>query len=103
MPVVPVVPLAIGSISGPGPINVMNYLGERSSPLDVRRRRKFNLETMRRLGTPVLIKHMYNDQDVKEGIARKSAGMASAYGQPRHDDPLSYGAGFTSIEDSPDD
>lgn len=81
-----------------GPANVMHYLGEDWVPRDVVRRRKYALETLRRMGTPVIIKHMFNDQDRKAGIAEKSPGMARAYGQTRHDDPLSYGTGFVSVE-----
>jgi hypothetical protein len=77
---------------------VWDYLGEDWVPGDVRRRRKWNLETMRRLGTPVLVKHMYTARDEKLGVAVKSPGMDTVYGQPRHDDPLSHGVGFVSVE-----
>jgi hypothetical protein len=86
-----------------GLIKVTNYYGEAWVPQDIRRRRRYNLETMRRLGTPVVIKHMYNDHDVKLGLARKVESVASAYGQPRHDDPLSFGVGFASVENSPNE
>lgn len=102
-PIVPVVTPVAGPLAAYGPINVMKYVGEGYVPSDVKRRRTYNLETMRRLGTPVLIKHMLNDQDARLGVAKKSPGMDSTYGQPRHDDPLSFGAGYVSVQDSPDE
>lgn len=83
-----------------GIIDVRNYLGEDWVPKDVRRRRMYNLQTMRRMGNPVLVKHMWNDQDRKEGLAERSPSMMRAYNQPRHDDPLSHGVGFVSVEKS---
>jgi hypothetical protein len=46
---------------------------------------------------------MYNDQDFNEGEALRSPSLVSAYGQPRHDDPLSYGVGFVGPEFSPNE
>lgn len=83
--------------------DVMSYLGEGWVPQDVRRRRKLVRDAVRRAGTPVVVKHMYNDQDVTEGRAVESSTFASAYGQVRHDDPMSYGVGFVSAELSPDE
>jgi hypothetical protein len=98
----PVSPVPLGS-AGQGPVNAMSFLGEGWVPQDVRRRRRQNLETMRRLGTPVVVKHMYSDRDVKNGDARRSPSMDSVYDQVRHDDPLSYGVGFVGIEDASDE
>lgn len=83
--------------------NVIRYVGAPNTPGDVRRRRKWNLETMRRVGTPALIKKMYTDRDVQEGIAVPSPTFDSVYEQTRHDDPLSYGVGFVSVELSDDE
>lgn len=79
---------------------VTKYLGDKNVPGDVRRRRRWIYDAMRRLGTPVLIKHMYNAIDVENGIAEPSAVWDSVYGQTRKDDPLSHGAGYVSIEKS---
>ncbi len=98
----PVVPISYGT-PGDGPINVMDYLGESWVPHDVRRRRRWNLQTARRMGTPVVIKHMYNDRDVKNGLAMKSPTNATSYGQVRHDDPVSHGMGYVSIERATDE
>lgn len=72
-------------------------------PRDIKQIRRGNLEMMRRLGTPVVVKHMYNDRDVQDGIAEPSPNFSSIYGQPRHDDPVSHGAGFVSVEKADDE
>lgn len=79
---------------------VMNYLGEPNVPRTIRRQRAANLETMRRFGAPVIIKHMYNPIDVQNGIAEPSPNFSSIYGQTRKDDPLSHGVGYVSVEKS---
>jgi hypothetical protein len=85
------------------PINAIRYAGEQHVPQDLRRRRKQVQETMRRMGTPVLVKHMYNDRDVQNGIAKASPNFDDIYKQTRHDDPISHGIGFVSVEDSEDE
>lgn len=81
--------------------NVIRYLGDSGVPQDILRRRRLSLETMRRMGTPVLIKHMLTIQDVEEGTAESSVGLDTIYQQPIHDDQLSYGIGYTSVERAP--
>ena len=83
-----------------GPINVIRYVGEGYIPQDIKRRRKQNLESMRRMGTPVIIKHMFNAEDVEKGVAETSPNFSHAYGQVRHDDPISHGVGYVSVEKS---
>jgi hypothetical protein len=78
--------------------NVIRYEGEGEVPFDIRKRRKQSQETMRRMGTPVLIKHMYNIDDVAKGIATESVNWDTIYGQSTHDDPSSHGPGFVSVE-----
>lgn len=81
--------------------NVIKYYGELNTPQDILRRRKQSLETMKRLGTPVLIKKMYTVDDVEKGIATESPNFATAYGQSTHDDEISYGVGYCSVETQP--
>lgn len=80
-------------------INVMEYFGESNVPRDVWRRRKSNMDAMKRFGSPVIIKHMYNDEDVQEGRAVRSPNFDDDYGQTRNRDPLSHGAGFVGAVD----
>lgn len=81
--------------------NVIRYFGEGVVPQNIKRRRKSSMEVMRRMGTPVLIKHMYNIADVEKGIATESPNFDTIYKQSTHDDPLSYGVGFVSVETQP--
>jgi hypothetical protein len=80
--------------------NVIHYLGDAHVPQDARRRRMQVMQAMLRMGTPVILKHMYNIDDVNKGIAKKSPTWDDIYGQERHEDPFSHGVGFVSIEDS---
>ena len=80
--------------------NVIRYLGEGYIPHDVKRRRKYIMQSMRRMGTPVLIKKMYTPEDLENGVAERSPNYSSAYGQTRHNDPFSHGVGFVSVERS---
>jgi hypothetical protein len=81
--------------------NVLRYTGDSGVSQDILRRRRLSLETMRRMGTPVLIKHMYTIEDVEKGIAEPSVGLDTVYQQPIHDDQLSYGIGYVSVEKTP--
>lgn len=78
--------------------NVIRFCGDSGIPQDILRRRRLSQETMRRMGTPVLIKHKYNIQDVEKGIAEPSANFDTIYQQPIHDDEFSYGVGYASVE-----
>lgn len=79
--------------------NVIRYLGAENVPRNIRRQRANNLDTMRRFGTPVLLKRMLTDRDRRDGKAIPSPNYSSIYGQVRHDDPLSHGIGFVGAED----
>jgi hypothetical protein len=83
--------------------NIINYEGEENVPRDVRRRRHQVMELMRRMGTPVIIKHMYNTDDVDNGIAERSPGYDDIYDQSSHMDHLSHGIGWVSVEKSPNE
>lgn len=81
--------------------NVIRYYGDAGVPQDMLRRRRLSLETMRRMGTPVLIKHLYTIEDVEKGVAEPSVGLDTVYQQAIHDDQLSYGTGYVSVERAP--
>jgi len=86
--------------------NVIRFLGDAGSAADIRRRRRWTGQTMRRLGTPVLIKHMYTIDDVKKNpteeeilngtAAQLSTNFDTAYDQSTHNDPFSHGVGYVS-------
>lgn len=67
-------------------------------PRDVNRRRRSVYEMLRRMGTPMLVKHRYNEHDVKSGIATESPTFDDIYGQTRNHEELSYGVGYVSVE-----
>lgn len=81
-----------------GLTNVIRYIGEANVPRNIRQQRANNLDTMRRFGAPVVVKHMYTDRDVQEGNAVASPNFSSIYKQTRKDDPLSHGIGFVGAE-----
>ena len=83
--------------------NVIRNYGDQGTPQDIFRRRRLTMETMRRMGTPVLIKHMYNVDDVSTGEATRSPNYDTIYNQTRHDDPISYGVGYVSTETAHDE
>lgn len=82
---------------------VQKYVGETNVPHDIKMTRKSSFEVMRRMGTPVIIKHLYTPEDVVKGIAEPSPDYDDIYEQTRADDPLSFGAGFVSVEKSEDE
>lgn len=86
-----------------GPRTTSRFFGVDSVPRDVKIRRRSVYELLRRLGTPMLVKHRFNDQDFKTGIAGKSPVYSDIYEQTRNRDPLSYGVGYVSVEKSIDE
>lgn len=82
---------------------VARYVGAQNVPQDVKRRRRQVYDAMRRFGTPVIVKHMYTDEDAELGIAERSPNWQDPYGQVRNEDPLSFGIGYVSVEKSSDE
>lgn len=92
--------LSIATPAGSDLHYVQRYVGERNVANDIKRLRRYSLEMMRRMGTPVIVKHMWNDRDRKEGIAEESPIFNNAYGATRGGDQISHGVGFVSVEKS---
>lgn len=79
--------------------DIRYYTGDPDVPRDVQNLRLSNHETMRWMGTPVLLKRIYTIEDVENGVAKKSPTMDDIYNQSSYDnDQLSYGVGFVSVE-----
>lgn len=78
--------------------HVAKYVGERNVPHDIVRLRRYVYEVCRRMGTPVLYKHMLNEDDEHNGTVTKSPIWDEDYGQTRNRDPLSHGIGYVSKE-----
>jgi hypothetical protein len=97
---------ATGSIQGgllfdwtpQGILFARKYVGEAGVPQDIKRRRRQVYDVMRHMGSPILVKHMYNADDVQKGLAVRSPNYDKTYGQTRHNDPVSHGVGFVSVE-----
>lgn len=83
-----------------GILYAIKYVGEANVPHDIKRQRRFTFELMRRMGTPVLIKKMYTDRDYKNGEAVPSPNFHGVYKQTRNEDPISYGIGYCSRQES---
>jgi hypothetical protein len=83
--------------------HIAKYVGRENVPHDIKRMRRYVYELMRRVGTPVIVKKMWTDRDVKNGDAEPSANYDVVYGQSRNRDPLSHGIGFVSKEKSTDE
>ena len=79
------------------------FPNRRDVPREILRLRKNVQETMLRFGSPVLIKHMYSDLDVKNGVALPSPNFNDVYGQSHHGDPIAHGAGYVSVETERDE
>lgn len=83
-----------------GIIQAWTNLGDERTPRDVYRRRKQVIDAMRRVGSPVLIKRTYSISDVEKGDAQRGPNYVKWAGQARHNDPISHGVGFVSVETS---
>lgn len=82
---------------------ITRYVGEANVPGDIRRLRGQVHDMMRGFGQPVLIKHMYNDLDVINGVAETSPNFDDVYGQTRNWDNLSWGIGLVSVVKADDE
>jgi len=81
-----------------GPRNSARYFGESNVPRDVNRLRRSVYEMLRRMGTPMLVKHRYTDRDIATGIAMESPTFDDVYEQSRNHEELSHGVGYVSVE-----
>lgn len=82
---------------------VHHYFGTPESPRDVRQYRASVAETLRALGSPVMVKHKYNADDVEKVVAVESPNRSTTFGQTRRNDPISHGVGFVSVEEQDDE
>lgn len=77
-------------------------VGPPNTPQDVKRLRRENMDICRKMGQPVIWRHMYGQEDVTAGVAKTCpACYNTAYGQVRNDCPVCWGFGFVSVEDNP--
>ena len=73
-------------------------VGPPNTPQEVKRLRRENMDLCRRMGQPVVVRHMFSIEDVDAGIAQQCpACYDSVYDQVRGDCPVCYGVGFASV------
>jgi len=78
-------------------------VGPPFTPQEIKRLRRQNMDLCRKMGQPVVFRHMWNQEDVIEGIARQCpACYDTAYDQVRNDCPVCFGFGFASVEETDD-
>lgn len=74
-------------------------VGPPNTPQEIKRLRRENMDLCRRMGQPVVVRHMYSLEDVTAGIAQKCPACYDAvYEHVRGDCPVCYGMGFASVE-----
>jgi hypothetical protein len=85
-----------------GRLTVWKSVGPPNTPQEIKRLRRENMDLCRKMGQPVVVRHMYEREDVEAGIAKQCpACYDNAYDQVRNDCPVCYGFGFVSTEDNP--
>ena len=76
--------------------------GAPSTPQEIKRLRGENLELCLKMGQPVVLRHMWNEDDEEGGTAQRCpACFNDVYDQVRNDCPVCYGFGWASVEESP--
>jgi hypothetical protein len=76
-------------------------VGPPYTPQEIKRLRRENMDICRKMGQPVVYRHMWNEDDVTEGVARRCpACWDEAYDQVRNDCPVCFGFGFASVEET---
>lgn len=74
-------------------------VGPPNTPQEIKRLRRENMDLCRRMGQPVVVRHVFGPRDVDAGVAQKCpACYDAAYDQVRGDCPVCYGIGFASVE-----
>lgn len=85
-----------------GQILSFKEVGAPNTPQEVKRFRRQNMDLCRWQGQSVILKHMWNQDDVTAGIAKKCpACYDDAYDQVRNDCGVCYSVGFVSVENDP--
>lgn len=76
-------------------------VGPPNTPQEIKRFRRQNMDFCRWIGQPVVMRHLWNLDDVATGKARKCpACYDSAYEQVRNDCPVCFGFGYASVENN---
>lgn len=80
-------------------INSVKEVGPPYTPQEIKRLRRENMDMCRKMGQPVVLRHMWNEADADAGFAERCpACFDAAYDQPRNDCPVCFGFMFVSAE-----
>lgn len=79
-------------------------VGAANTPQEIKRLRRQTMDICRRMGQPVIFRHMWDRDDVKNGLAIQCpACFNTYYDQVRNDCLVCFGFGFVSTEFEPTD
>jgi len=83
-----------------GPSIAHKAVGGRRTPQEIKRLRREVMDFTRKMGQPVVLKHQWNNEDVRQGLAKQCpACFDPAYKQTRNRCPVCFSVGFVSVED----
>jgi hypothetical protein len=76
-------------------------VGPPNTPQEIKRLRRQNMDVCRKMGQPVIYRHMWTEEDAELGFAKRCpACYDEAYDQTRGDCPVCFGFSWVSVEDS---
>lgn len=79
-------------------------VGDANTPQSIKRIRRQFMDACLRLGQSVVVRHVWNRDDVNSGLAKQCpACYNSAYDQTRGDCPVCFGVGFVSVANNTSD
>lgn len=82
-----------------GPSIAHKAVGGRRTPQEVKRLRREVMDFCRKLGQAVVLKHQWNNEDIRNGLAKHCPGCYDdAYGQTRNKCPICFAVGIVSVE-----
>ena len=82
-----------------GPSIAHRAVGGRRTPQEIKRLRREVMDFCRKLGQPVVLKHQWNNEDVRSGLAKECpACLDDGYKQTRNKCPVCFSVGFVSVE-----
>jgi hypothetical protein len=80
-------------------ILTVREVGPPVTPQEIKRLRRENMDLCRKMGQPVVYRHMWNEDDEEDGVAERCpACYDPAYDQSRDDCPVCFGFTFVSHE-----
>lgn len=92
-------PTTFPTYNVPSYTDVRFFTGDADVPRDIYNQRVASLEVMQRMGTPVMLKRVYNAEDAELGVAVAAPTFDTVYNQSTYAvDQLSHGIGYVSVD-----